>query len=1249
MRLSVIIGIILILVIPTTGMSLTVPSVQQTGYSSYDYNFTGMQNDAFPSNRSWIGFSAVNLTSPSAIGIENGHGFRGLQVSTYGYNGAADQFLNLSFRPSSQFSLRITFSWNYNNSVLSTGNHVEMGDNGSQIMGYKFGPLYNKATYLLGKESCNLGPDPTAANFYTLGIAWTGKSELLYSNIMQGWNMTMNLPYTVYPGYPFAGPNFNLLLGGIYSNITIYNIFLNSSAGNFFTPSLGTAINYSQESVIPDFTGITPNGPNWLPVVDQPVNSLLYFGNSTAPGIFAYNYYKNTSSEISALPVGFGEITSLSTSENAYFLSSNKTGSILTLVNLSSFQLSQLSMNMTFWPGTHLLSFDNNVTILRRNGSSITIMDSGGRFYQTFSHERNLGTLVSFNTSGLKPTISFLNKNETEISKFFLNSNGTLSSAGHYDDVLFDTSSLFRTENDSLPYIVQNLNISTGYNETVVVGTGLTAPMVQTGYYTFVKTSGNTILLQGNNATFAESGTSIIKTNIGIGSNFAYVSENLSFGLSVKGNELYLYYSGNGPFSGNNITLSFDPPKVIGGNVSLPYTIHSSLNYSVQASIGNLSLAPSSGYLNFSSQLLPNGTYPISLTAENIAGYSSTVERNISVDNFLPEILISPANNSNVLENSDLCLNITGLNGPVKSTVHFSGTSLENFSGTFIATHFPSLTGNVTLSLNVTDEFGVSRQYTYSFQILNISSTGYSTNIKPDSFLRNGNLNITWTPVEFLQYYQISVVSNSTSFARNTTHNYTAIMLSSGSYSLVVKALLDNSSLITLANENFTIQSFNPSLNLSYTEDNYFSFFGDSRNDTLNLTATTNVSVNFILNLTEGNKIVFQSTGSGNTFSVQFNSSYYFLRNNGIYNANITAKEESGRISWGIFNFSVNNTVPPLPVDYNHFYTNNSSPSIKITSDKYENSSYFYSNGTFGGYFVDSQSSIKLTGLVTKIIIHGTNAWGNTVQSNVTITESSRIPVIDLDVNPTRLVWNNTLQLHYEILDPVNLSTVSIILGNTTIANTTAKSGEVNYTLKADGNYTVEIYARDLCGNFNKSETGGIVCLYYPSIERLAPSIGMFMGLAQLNANIRGKDLEAVNYTWFIDGSPVSHSRSFFTILMPGEYNITLSVSYHTTTVESVHHVFTPGFVPEASLALLIGSILIYRRYGGSKDHEMAIALIMENLGKSKSEIYSIARKEKISIVTVEYAIKDMSSSGDISLLPDPDGVVYVMQPRKKM
>lgn len=1241
MKLIYIIGIILILTFPTTSTSHASPyylnSVVQTG----DYNFSLLQTGSFPANQSWIGFSVINGSSSSTVNIQNSTLYRGLRVSTYAYGTSSDTFLNMSLETGASFNLKITFSWNYNNSLFYTGNQVIVRENQTSLLNYDFGPDYGNNLYINGLNSSNIGPQPVNSSIYTLDISGNKSSNSIYTTIWSGWNSSMYVPYIVSSRTPYSGNGMSILVGGGFSNITLYNIFLDQKPAGFILPKKGNHISFKAQSLEPaqSLPGLL-NGSS-LPVVDMRDNSILYFSQAHNSTIYAYNYYSNATGVVAKIPASYTCVATFGNANRSYFLFSNSSESLLAVTDFNSFGTTFIHLNLSFSFPSYLITHDNYLYIVNSTGR-VTVI---GNTDTPNTMPGINGTVLAGGTDGNSLELTTYNETSREVASILYHPNGTDTLLGTYHLAPLNLAESPVRQHNSFPSATLEFD-KTGTPEIAgFMGSSSEPYLMDSGYSSIPSDGGFMALSNGSSVTLASLNYSI-DTNLNPNSAFVYVSPNGSNGLSIQNNSVTLYSINSTPYSGNTVSISFQNPGVLSGNVSLPYSIGSSVNYTLKASIGNKSLFPENGFLNFSTSGIPNGSYELIITASNIAGYCSTVMYNVSIDNYEPTVTVNPVNHSTVLENSPVEVRISGLPGPVNTYATFADSTPYNFTGQQFNMSFPYHTGNALLYLNITDQFGVTRHFQFFYSVEGVNTTGYHTNIPDNAYLSSGELNISWTPAQFVSFYSIALDSAHASYFRNTTLNYTGFNLPSGQYSLSISAILLNYSTVRLVGENFTVQSFNPNLTVKRSPGTYFSFFGDSRNDSLYLNASSNVSGTFFANFTIMGKTVLSDTGKGTSFSYLADSLDRPFLTNGNYLSTLTFRDQSGMETNYYFNFSVNNTIPDSPILNSTLYYNTTGINLPVRFSANETYAYYYGNGKPGGLLAPGEQSVTIPGIRETLTVVATTIWGNTNYSSVTLIHSDSSPQIQMTTGGTDYIWNNSLKVSYVVSDPVNLSFVHINVDNHTVSESQKKSGTVNVTLNEDGNFTLVVTATDLCGNANASDTNTVVCQYYPHISRITTSIRMFMGISQISSDIAGTYLQSVNLTWQVDGINVSRSSDFWSLLMPGQHTVKLFVAYHHTTQVVTHHVFTFGFVPEALAAISSVLLTLYRSYSGKDDPVKAETMIRNNLGKSRKEIYSIAGKSHVRRKTVGSTLDILVSDGEVSLMTDPDGIVYVMEPQ---
>lgn len=1244
MKVIYIIGIILILTLPpiSTGYSSQV----LTGPANHaeDYNFTRLQPGAFPVNNSWIGFSTINMSSYSTAGIEEAAGGYGLTTSTFSYGSSTPSYLDISMRSNQSFRLKITFSWNYNNSLFYTGDQIILRNNNSKMIQYNLGPDYGNVLKISGNSNYTIGSQPSPSEVYTLDLYGNISSSKIYTNIVKGWNNTMHLPYILDTSSRYTGSGINIEIGGGFSNLTVYNVYLSNETTGFRIPQMKEWNNYGVTNIsLPASLQVGSNS-SIMPVVDWMDNSILYISNESTTSLRSYNFYNSTASTLYTFPVGTEGIVSAGDSVSAFFLLQDSGKYLLATVNYTTGKVALVAVNSTLSTQTFLIPDGPSVYIVNSNGSvTFVYRNSAVQTESTLSPPVS-GELLSGGLSGSGISLVFMNATTGLISVLDYSSDGTVTKVTEYHAGLFDSTSPYQTANSPEPFTWFEINSSLKFPGTVEFIGNSSVPYVTDHNFSYLPSSGQYLALKDKGSVYLLSGSSLLKTPLSSNLEFVSFDSDLSHGMAITNGVATLYYTGGTPLSSSNISVSLQAITVVSGNASIRYSVNSNLAYILNASFGNMTLFPKSDYLNFSTRNIANGTYNLTLNATNIAGYCSETFQLVSVDNLVSTILLDPGNNSTVLQNSTIGVEVLGLDGPVLTSVSFDRNNSYVYSGNTFNVTVPDKSGNFTLSLTTTDQYGVSRYYHYFYQVVALGHISGKTDVSPYSFLRTGNFNLSWSRTDFSSGYNVTISSSRTRYSYNVTENYTRVDLPSGAYSLVISATLLNSSKISVVQENFTVQDFNPLLTVNRTEGSYFSFSGNSANSSLYVKAYSNVSGTFWINVSRNGTPESEQSGKGSFFSDVLNGSSTFFRQNGLYTVNITDQEMSGREVYTSFSILVNNTIPIAPLRENRLYYNITDATLPLVDQKNVTYQFTYPNNSSKISLPEGDPVVKLHSTVTDIIVYAVSKWGNFNSSAVQIVYFSGKPEINLNLSETTLIWNNTVTVGYSISDPVNLTGVSLNVNNITLNLSSGTKGTIGYRLSNDGYYNISMSVSDICGNSNTTQPITVVCDYYPKIVSIGQEIGMLMGIAHVSSILTGNHLQSVNLSWKIDGRSVSRSSGFWTLLMPGSHNITLTASAHGVSVVSTRTVFTFGMVPEIITGLLVVLYFSYRNYSGSRNVTRAREFIIRNSGKRRSEIYALSRKEKINRKTVTEVIQNMVSEEIVVLAPDPDGNLFILK-----
>lgn len=1245
MRRLFIIGILVIIMAtpfsPGSGKPLS-PSTLSG--SQRDLNFTSYNIGAYPANLSWINFHNVTQNQDTKILVENSGYGRGLLVSTYAYRSMSNSYLDMEMGLFPNFTIKITFTWAENNSYSQTGENIMVEQGSGNVLQYKFGSNYNNSLYLTGRNTDNLGPEPPALKLYTLQISGSEQNGAVYAGIISGFNQTAHTPVLLNHSYSCNDKNYSILFGGGFSNLTIFNIYLGSTVSGFNTVRNGQPENYRETNI----SSVNFSGLNQelfaRPLVDWQDNTLLYATQKNGSQLYSYNFFNNTKTHIMSLGSSQKLISTAGTVYNGYFLIENSPGTILEIYNYTTGLLKHYDLNVELGESSRVYPSSNEVYLQSANGTLTLFNTTSAEVVAKWSINPDLYPVQSWA------------QGTSLMSEFYSNSTGVLSTIEVCQNgTMENLSSIQLGEVDLLPSFANGNSSGLASSSSLISGGHFVsfyalagesnAPYVMDSNFTMAGNSGADFFVQNQSGVYVQEQGFLNLTNVKMNSQFISFNNNLTRGLSVYNSTITLYSTSNETFSPDNLSLSISLPNVLRNKVTLTYAVQSNVNYTMKATLGNVSLQPLDGLINISTARFDNGTYVFSFSATNIAGYSSTYEKTVSIDNYKPSIEAQPGNGSVLLSGSQITFGIDNITGVVYITISGPNNLSLRYSGYAFNVTTPGISGFFNLTIKIVDQFGLSYNYTYTFQIDLLNTSGYTTSIIPNSYLPYGDINLSWTRATFATGYNVTIGSNNYQSSLGTVDNFTRLNLGSGHFTLYVNATGSSGAWTQLVKEFFTVQEFNPSLTVNRTSGTYFSFYGNSPNDSLSIRARTNVTSRFWLNSTGPESSDTMYSGNGTYMNFTMNSGLGLFRSNGEFNITVAAMERSGRESTYHFMISVNNSVPALTEGNLTLYFNTSYAHLPV--EFLSNTTYWYnSQGNLQNNTALSAPYLHLGNLTTNIILNAESRWGNWNRTYFRIIYSTESPEISFQVTPNQLVWSRNFTVAYRVNDPVNLSKVVLEVNNNTRLLSPTTNGKLNYSIGRDGTFNFTLEVSDLCGNRNISNTLDVRSSYFPEIMSIKPEISVFMGIAHFSAGLTGKNLESVNLSWSTGGKLVGSGGSLWIYILPGSHTYVLTLKYHSTTISREKKVFTLGFLPELAVFIASFAILLYRKYSGKPDSLMTRELISSNIGKSLREIRRIARKSGIRAGTVTETIEAMQKSNEVLLLKDPDGVAYLMDPK---
>ncbi len=1245
MRRVFIVGILVILLASSVQVSSGVlPALNPSIDSQHYLNFNSYSLGSYPSNLSWVNFSNVSKNIDTRISIENSIYGRGLTISNFAYRNLSDSYLRIGLGLFPDFTLKMTFTWNENNSLSQTGQKLFFQDSTGNLMYYKFGSNYNNSLYLGSNNTQLLGPEPQPFGLYTLQLSGSELNSNIYAGMASGFNQTSHMPVVFKDSYSSTAGNYSLLIGGGFANLTVYSIYLCSNVSGFNQLKSGNNINYRENNISSVyFSGINP-GMFAKPLVDWKDNSIIYALKSTGGDVYSYNFYNNSNSTLFELGSSQFLISTAGTAFNGYFLIGNGTGSIIYIYNYTTGSTSKYKLNFDPGQESRIYSAGKQVFIQSENGSVYDYNTGTKELVANLSFNKYTYPVQSWAT-GTSFETDIYNNSTGMLSTEELSSNGTFKNVSNVNLSEVDLSPSF-THGDlsslgSSFCLFSNDTFETFYG----LSGGVVTPYIIGSNFSIADWSYKYTFLQNKSGIYLLENGFINLTSVNTDSQFLAFNPNLTEGLSISNATITLYSVNNETFSHDNISIDISVPDVIRGNISLNYRVQSRVSYTVSVTLGNTSLPHSNNTLGINTVMFGNGTYTFSITASNIAGYFAAFTKPVAIDNYRPFVASDPANNSLLLSGSQIGFEISKITGIVHTTVQEPGNFTLEYSGYTFNVSTPSESGFFNITVELVDRFGLSYNFTFSYMIDVPNLSGYSTNIVPGSYLRDGDLNLSWMQVSFASTYNVTLTSGNFKSSIVTIGNFTRLELSSGHYTLFLNATTSSGNTKELVEETFSVQDFNPSLTVNRTVGNYFSFLGDSPNNSLCIKASTNVSSRLWVNTTgpQGSETLYNGNGTYLNFTISRSSA--ISRIDGLYNFSVVAMERSGRVSSRNFTISINNSIPHLLPINTTLYYNTSNAELPIVFES--NTSYWYSAlGANQSNISISQPFLKLQNLSTEITLNARDLWGNYNESPLRIIYSERNPSILFNATPLRLLWSRNLTITYRIADPVPLSAVKLLVNNVTVHLGNASSGIVNYKVNQDGPFNLTIEAMDLCGNSNISMTLAAKSSYYPHITAFVPEVSIFLGFAHFNSRLTGKDLETVNITWSENGKEIGSGNSFWALVLPGSHMYVVTLHYHSTTIYREKRIFTLGFAPELAASLAVIVALLYRKYSGITDDVLSREIVLENLGMKRKEIYRMARKAGVRIGTLTDTIAAMQKADEVLLLRDPDGVVYLMDPK---
>ena len=1244
MRTKLFIIIILFLVLLPNVPNRSYAQTNFQSQSQGDFNFSALPMGSYPSNGTWIGFYNSPVNPYSGISVQNSTPGKGLNISLEPGADGISNFFNATMDGGSNFTVKITFSWNDYYNLFYTEDNIFLSQNSSNLLRFYFGPHDSGKEYLQGRTDSEIGNDPVVSSYYTAEISWNQFGPgTAYFSLNRGYNVSGNFPIRVELNSSLLQGPVNLSFGGLYSNITLYNIYVCQENQGFTVP---VTMNSSYSTLSSgNVTGETDSGTVELPNLDPAINTISYVVTGKDPRLEAWNYENGTHWNLSPLPsMSNPTILQYGTNSDEYITCSNASDLALYDLNLTDLNVTHLSFNGYFPAAETLILVDGNL-ILQSNRSYmfLNISNAKTRYLSISADPSDLivQSVLSGNTiNGIEYNSSSGNFDSFHVNcttmaltmtASLMQENGLIPLA-----VLSDNGGLFtameRSQDRNDSYFIMNADMTEvldpnleGINSTgtcLAMGSKLIAIM-QDG-----------IMTETSLSSFGITGASI------------YVP---SYGALSTADSVELFCSGVEPLSGLTLSGYLQKVGIITHSESVPFSVNSSLPYKLTARLGNCAMQIFNHSILINVTGLASGLYSLNLSGTNLAGYSFSTTETVTIDLENPLIQVTPGNGSYVSQVQQFAISVTNSSSAGR-TVVTSGNESWTFQSSSFKFNVTCFSQQEVVWVNYTDQLGITSDRYFSYTVVQESDENLSVNIQNGSYLDSNNISLIWTPVQYASRYDITTVGAGGYASHYTSLNETKLNLPNGNFTLWINCTLLSGQTETVGIRHFTIETFRPLLSVNFSSTGPIAFYGNSSVNSLTVDARTNVTSMMQVRLFHNGSIIgnwYSDTGYIHLFLDGRNP---ILACNGIYEFDIIATGMSGMNSERNISLVVNNSMPYLPQYEHPIYANTTMIGMPFAIQ--EGVSYEVSTLDSGIWspcpFDDTGFELPSINKTYTVIINATGLSGNHATTSFTVVDYNASPSIVASVGNHLLRYRNDTSIRFDISDPAALGSVTIGINNgTPIWSGNGRHGNVTLSFAGNGIYSLMMKVQDMCGNTNETFIRDIEVSYYVNMTGLQIEDRMFMGFSLFHANAFGSNLQNVNYTW-TSGGRSYHGASFSTLLLPGYHTVTLTASFDGENLSTQKRLFTFGFIPEMGIIAIGSAGFIANRARYTDSVDLAEKTVLANLGSELKSIMNISRKARLRKSSTAAAIARLAKENRVVIKRDLDGVQYVMEFEKE-
>lgn len=1227
MKIHVFLIIILILGITLNTSNAAMVPLKQETHQMVSLNFSSEPLGHFPKSEDGFSFTVLNHSNNYNISVVNTPYGRALNVWSSPNDGILQwTTLGINLPSSGNANISFTFSWNYNNNYLNTISNFALESSGRKMLVQNFGSKRGLNDTVRGMENYTIGQMPHIDTRLTdnLTVGDSNIEPVLFSMENRS-NQSIEDPLPVFPLNFSGNGDLSLDIGGPFCNITIYAISVSNGTSGMFPANRGYDRGMKEKS-LGYFPKLGSEGTDFQYVALT--NSLIFLNRSNFY-VEELNLNNQSVRVLSSIEAGSEFLYAMAGYGIYSVFYSNHSATTVTLIDES---------NMTISSRTFNFQLRGNITVLQASSSMYGILTNDSAILLNLK-----GTWASFMENGSFPvSASYVNGTLTTIRYSPHNREVYRYEINSTTDSMYNT---VKAELEEFPRYNYSFSFENATHMMSISGSdpgnGNFLNENLTGIYIGLSIESAAILQYG--VLFSSSSTHYILNSSGyyslnLSSKMEYMTSYNKSIFFMEGGNVTVLYDGTYPLRSGNISVIISPKPFYSGNSSeINVSVHSESPWTIVAFIDQVEFPVQNSIILFNPENFNNGTNLLSLTVNNSAGNSYTLRDDIFIDNYRPTVKFNSSTNE-ITGGTNLSFSIRNVPGNYVSNISVQGFFLSK-EGNYYVFYVPnSYGGNLTINISIRDLYG---------RILNIRIPLFiipkipvsNLSLLDGSFLSSGKLNLKWSPVKGASSYTVNATGIDGTLSLVSENTTEFIQLGNGRWEVSVAAVFPDGVRMIIARTNFTVMSYSPQLTALFNSINA-SFFGNSRSN-FTLQVTSNITSSVAISVEGPDNLTFNPVEIANiTFTViNLSSIKNMFHTNGSYTFNVKATDKAGLSSSENLSLNVNNSMPSLSYLKSVIYTNESVYRLNVQ------------NST-GGYFIalitnytgpppelNRNGSITFSGNYSSAVLNITyvDSFGNWNSRNLTMVYSNLAPVVS--INEIRYIGNDSYMVNYSSSSPVN-ETIMFSLGTSVVYTTSIEAGHFSLNVSHNGNYSIRIVSRDICGNVFSSGFNLTVAAF-PQVSSMGIEARNFLGFGLLRVVLKGYLLNEVSVRLYLNGMKIGGSHGLFLTMFPGYYNVSAVAQYGGHRALRSVTIFSTGVLPEAIIAVTVSILYFDRNYRGSKDSDAILGYLMSMGIIPVRTLIKEAKGRGVSRAAIRKFLKEEGGKY-FEVRKDPDGDMYL-------